>query len=195
MQTQAASPDRRTPMLVGYQYTGQVNHRGMLAPPAVRPCKDGYVNIQFAIAWIDRLAKMLGMPELATDPRFADPKEASKPDNAALLEGLFMGWLSERTMREAWEAAQDAHLMSGPIYTFQDVMEDPGFTAREFWEAIDHPKAGRWSYPGLPFKTFGVPRASRSRAPFLGEHTRKVLTELGYANAAIDRFVTKGILA
>ena len=195
METQAGSPDRRTPMLVGYQYTGQVNHRGMLAAPPVRPCKDGYVNIQSGLAMIDRTAKMLGMPEIATDPRFTDPVEAAKSENADLFESAYLEWLSDKTMREAWEAAQNARLMSGPIYTFADVMADPNFHERGFWERIAHPDAGGWLFPGVPFTTFGAPKAPRRRAPRLGEHTDEVLRGLGYGPRKIATLRRQGVAA
>ncbi len=195
MQTQAGSPDRRTPMLIGYQYTGRTNHRGMLAPPSVRPCKDGYVNMQFGLVWLDRIAAMLGAPEMTSDPRFCDPAEASKPENADLLESMFMSWLSERTMREAWEAAQRAHVLSGPIYSFDNVMDDPSFRERGFWEEIRHPEAGTWTYPGLPFVTFGTPRRPRRPAPLLGEHTTEVLAEAGYTKSEIKGLRHAGVAA
>ncbi len=195
METQAGSPDRRVNMLVGYQYTGQVNHRGMLAPPPVRPCKDGYLNSQFGLVWMDRISEMLGMPEIKDDPRFVDPIEAAKPENAALFEEIYLGWLGDRTMREAWDAAQAAHVLSGPIYSFADVMADRNFQERGYWEDIKHPAAGRWRYPGLPFSTFGEPSKPRRPAPRLGEHTGEVLQQLGYSDAEVAALRGQEVIA
>ena len=195
METQAGSLDRRTPMLIGYQYTGQINHRGMLAPPPVRPCKDGYINSQFGLTWMDRIAKMLEMPEIAEDPRFTDPVEVSKPENAELMEAIYLGWLGERTMREAWDAAQAAHVLSGPIYTFADVMDDVNFAERGYWEEIDHPSAGNWRYTGLPFSTFGDKKEPRRPAPLLGQHTDEVLREIGHTGEEIAALRERGVAA
>jgi crotonobetainyl-CoA:carnitine CoA-transferase CaiB-like acyl-CoA transferase len=194
MQTQAGSPDRRAPMLVGYQYTGQVNRRGMGLPPPVRPCRDGYMNMQFGLAWVDRLLEMLGRPELKDDPRFTDPVEAAKPENAELLEGLYLAWLGERTMQEAWAEAQRARVLSGPLYSVAQLLADRHFRERGYWEPIDHPTAGRWRYPGLPFATFGAPREPRRPAPRLGEHTDQVLRELGLESDQIDRLRRAGVI-
>ncbi len=195
METQAGSPDRRTPMLVGYQYTGQINRRGMGAPPPVRPCKDGYMNLGIALYWMPRVAAMLGRPEIAQDPRFIDPVESKKPENAEAFEAIYLSWLADKTMAEAWEAAQKHRVLSGPIYSMADVLKDRNFRERGYWETIDHPEAGPYEYPGLPFTTFGAPRQPRRPAPRLGEHTDEVLGSLGYGPRAIARLRRTGAVA
>ncbi|MEE9284741.1 MAG: CoA transferase [Dehalococcoidia bacterium] len=195
METQAGSPDRRTPMLVGYQYTGYINRRGEGIAPTVRPCEDGYVNIQYGLYWIDRVAAMLGMPEIKDDPRFCDPVESQKPENAEAFEAIFLGWLGDKTMAEAWALAQRNRVLSGPIYTMADVLADPSFRERGYWEEIDHPVAGRLTYPGLPFTTFGASRKPRRPAPRLGEHTDEVLAEAGYQAEEIKRLRAQGIVS
>lgn len=195
METQAGSPDRRTPMLVGYQYTGHVNRRGGGAPPPVRPCKDGYLNVQIGALWMDRIAGMMAMPELKADPRFTDPAEFQKPENAEAFEAIYMGWLAGKTMVEAWEAAQKTRSLSGPIYSIADVLADRGYRERGFWEEIDHPAAGKFRYPGLPFRTLGAERRPRRPAPRLGQHTNQVLAGLGYSAAAIRRLRAQGVAA
>lgn len=194
METQAGSPDRRTPMLLGHQYTGLINKRGQGVPPSVRPAKDGYLNIQFGIFMIERIAKMLGKPEIATDPRFADPTEASKPENIALLEEIYLTWLGKRTMAQAWEAAQKAGVLSGPIYTMADVLKDKHLKGRGFWEQIHHPIAGKHTYPGRPFFSHGERKTPRRPAPRLGQHNAEVLKDLGYEKGDLARLQREGVI-
>ena len=98
MQTQAGSPDRRTPMLVGYQYTGHVNRQGEVSVSPVRPCKDGHVNVYVAPSRLADIYDMMGMPELKEDPRFGDPVQVLRPENTEALEGILIGWLMDRSM-------------------------------------------------------------------------------------------------
>ena len=193
VEAQATSADRRTPMIAGYQYTGAINRRGSGAAPPVRPCADGYVNLQLGVGWWPRIAEMLGRPDLTDDPRFRDPAEAVKPENVDLQEALYFEWLLARNMTEAWAEAQANRVLSGPIYTMKDVLADPHFKARGFWETIDHPDAGPFDYPGLPFQTFGESKRPARPAPRLGEHTREVLADLGYGNAEIDALARDGV--
>ncbi len=194
VEAQATSADRRTPMMAGYQYTGQINHRGSGAAPPVRPCADGYVNLQLGLAWWPRITEMLGRPDLLDDPRFCDPQESLKPENVDLQESLYLEWLLSRTMTEAWADAQRNRVLSGPIYAMKDVLADPHFRERDFWQRIDHPDAGPFEYPGLPFQTFGEPKQPARPAPRLGEHTREALGDLGYGEAEIDALARDGVI-
>jgi crotonobetainyl-CoA:carnitine CoA-transferase CaiB-like acyl-CoA transferase len=50
--------------------------------------------------------------------------------------------------------------------------------------------------PGNPVKISGVPDGPDARVPWLGEHTRQVLTgELGLASTEIDRLYADGVVA
>ncbi|MCH7553629.1 MAG: CoA transferase [Chloroflexi bacterium] len=172
-ETQAGSPDRRSPMLVGYQYTGEVNRRGRQATHT-RPCKDGYVNVLVTAMMLERVYDLIGKPELKRDPRFQDPASALRPENREDLEAMLLEWLMERTKAEIWALGQKAHVMTGPVYTVAELLEDPHFRQRGYWEIIDHSEAGQWTYPGLPFQTFGAQAIPRRPAPTLGEHDDEV---------------------
>jgi crotonobetainyl-CoA:carnitine CoA-transferase CaiB-like acyl-CoA transferase len=45
---------------------------------------------------------------------------------------------------------------------------------------------------GPPIKFSATPAAVRRAAPLLGQHTREVLREIGYDEAAIDRLQAEG---
>jgi len=194
-QTQAGSPDRLGPMLMGHQFNNkEVWHRGVSRPP-VRPCLDGYMNIQIGgPKGPERVGPMLGRPDLGTDPRFADPIEAVKPENQEAFEEIFLMWILDKTMSEAWEAAQKAQVASGPIYTAKDILADPHFRSRGFWEEIDHAIAGRFEYSGLPFRIPGEEQVPRIAPPQLGEHTEEVLAEIGYDTAAVAALREEGVV-
>lgn len=187
VETQATSADRRTPMIAGFQYTGQVNRRGSGAAPPVRPCADGYMNLQLGVGWWPRIAEMLGRPDLTNDPRFSDPTEASKPENVNLQESLYFEWLLARTTTEAWDAAQRNRVLSGPIYNMEQVLADPHFEARGFWQTIEDPETGPLLYPGLPFHSVGGEKKPSPRAPRLGEHTQEVLYAIGYSESDVKQ--------
>jgi len=57
---------------------------------------------------------------------------------------------------------------------------------------VDHPKAGRVSAIGHPIKFSQTPGAVTRAAPLLGEHTRSVLTDLGYTDREIDELARAG---
>jgi len=177
MDTQAAGQDRRTTMFISYQYTGEVNVRratGSAVATGVRPCKDGYVNIAGGGVRFTKTLQMMGMPELLEDSRFATPEERAKPGRSDEFDEYYLPWLLERSMRDVWRISQEAHLLSGPIYTSKDVLEDPHFRERDFWAEIDHSEAGKLTYTGAPFRMSETPWQLRSPAPLLGQHNSEI---------------------
>jgi crotonobetainyl-CoA:carnitine CoA-transferase CaiB-like acyl-CoA transferase len=147
-----------------------------LVPYQVFPVSDGHIIIA---SGNDRqyrdLCHVLGLPELANDPRFID--NVARVANRDALVAL----LSEATVRQTAEgllaALEQAKVPGGPINGLAAVFADPQVQARGM--AIDLALAGG-SVPGLrtPIVTDGKTMASERPAPRLGEHTDEILAEL-----------------
>ena len=199
METQAASQDRRATMLISYQFTGRVNDRKRRAGSVgggVKPTSDGYFNLTAQSHWFAQVVKMMGHPELADDPRFNSDAARLRPEAQDEIEPYVLPWYLSRTMREAWQEAQRNKLLSGPIYTPKDIVEDPYFKERGYWERIRHPIAGDFEYPGPPFRVHGAPRAPRRPAPMLGQHTREILSgELGMSALQLGQLRALGVIS
>ena len=181
----AASMDRGGPNLVAWQYSGSMMHMRMrelrrnAIPRGVYPCQDGYVFVNGTLQWFDRFCRMIGRPDLIDDEETLARLEHI--EYGERFDGLLYPWLLERTKQQVMEEAQQEGLPVGAINSMADVFADPHLRAREFITTIEHPEAGAFEFPGLPFRMHGTPGQLR-RAPLLGEHTSEVLTsELGYA--------------
>ena len=57
--------------------------------------------------------------------------------------------------------------------TVHDLLEAPQLKGRDFFQEIDHPAAGRQTYPGPPFRLEAMPWHA-ARAPLLGEHNEEI---------------------
>jgi CoA:oxalate CoA-transferase len=67
---------------------------------------------------------------------------------------IWYPWVLARTKRQVVEECQAKEILSGGVNTIDEVMDDnPQFDARDYWVEIDHPKAGKFRYPGAPMKT------------------------------------------
>jgi formyl-CoA transferase/CoA:oxalate CoA-transferase len=66
-----------------------------------------------------------------------------------------------------------------------EVLADPQLEARDMVTKIEHAAAGEISLLGVPVKLSATPGRVRSAPPILGEHTERILTELGYGPADI----------
>ncbi|WP_293397259.1 CoA transferase [Nevskia sp.] len=136
-----------------------------------------------------RLCKLVGRPEWTSEDRFRD--NASRIRHRTELLAMLAGIFSTRTAR-AWITALDsADIPAGPVNTVPDMLADPVLRSLLGQHA---------DVPGLPQPEFPV-RSERGmrdvaalrRAPGLGEHSRSVLTELGYDSAQIGQLSADAI--
>jgi crotonobetainyl-CoA:carnitine CoA-transferase CaiB-like acyl-CoA transferase len=75
----------------------------------------------------------------------------------------------------------------------EDLPEDEQIQHNEMFRELDHPVAGllRDTRPAPRF--LGTPAAPGGPAPEVGQHTREILAEIGYADA-IDELLEAGVV-
>ena len=137
---------------------------------------------------------MLGNPPELLEPRWYTTESQTDPELKSEFETHFLPWTLERTKAEAWRAAQDAGLLSGPLNTLEDLANDQHFNGRGAFAQINHPAAGSLMYPGRPFIMSESPWEVRRPAPLLGEHNGDVLGELGYGPDDVVRLRHQGVI-
>ena len=67
----------------------------------------------------------------------------------------------------------------------REMLDDPQTRARDMVITVDHPVAGEVQALGLPVKFSHGNGVTRRGAPLYGEHTRAVLSEIGYSQDEI----------
>ena len=197
-ETQAGSIDRRMSNLVGYIYNKEVTPRlgplGLGFPYGSYPCKDGYFDLIGGLSFWPRIPRMLGMPELVNDPRFATGEGQSKGENREAFDTIFLPWLMQRTKRECVEAAQAVGVLCATVCNMEDLLGDPHWKARGFWVDIEHPAAGKLTYPGAPFKMGEGGWETRRPAPLLGQHNEEVFRALGCTREDLVKLRERGVI-
>ncbi|HTY54327.1 MAG TPA: CoA transferase, partial [Candidatus Binataceae bacterium] len=160
-------------------------------------CADGQW-IAFAMLQADRYWKdfctVLGLSELADDPRFADIR-ARGQNAAALVEIL------DRTFAARPRAEWLAILRDGGdfIYTIvnsiSDLPHDPQVLTNRYIVDYEHPAFGATQLVGLPVILSQTPGDPCGYAPELGQHSESILTEmLGYSWDDIAELRREGVL-
>ena len=165
----------------------------LTAPYQAFRASDGWINIGGAnqANW-ERIADVLGHSEWRADPRFAT--NSARMANLAALTTLMDAVLATRT-RDDWIARFDAAgVPVGPVNSIGEALAHPQTLARGMVVDLVHPQAGPTKALGCPIHFSETPTAITRPAPVLGEHTREVLREHGYADGDIDAFVAAGVV-
>ena len=152
-----------------------------LAPYQAFATRDG--NLMLAVG-NDRqfrvCAAILGRPELADDPRYAD--NASRIENRAGLIDALQASLLEKTTREWLDAFAAGSVPAGPINDIGDVLSNAHARERELVRRIDNGAGESVPFVSNPVDFGDTPVCYRRAPPLLGEHTDEVLQEwLGYS--------------
>jgi crotonobetainyl-CoA:carnitine CoA-transferase CaiB-like acyl-CoA transferase len=166
--------------LVGGEVPGRMGNRHPnVTPYETLRTSDGEIAIAVGSErqWL-RLCAALGVPELASDPRF--DTNGDRVRNRDVLRPLVAEAVARRSTGE-WLAALDAaDVPVGPVRDLDAVFADPQVAAREMVVAVDHPTIGELRLPGIPYKLSATPGSIRRPPPLLGEHTDEILAELGF---------------
>jgi crotonobetainyl-CoA:carnitine CoA-transferase CaiB-like acyl-CoA transferase len=175
----------------GYLLTGTVPKALGSGHPSLSPyrtfkCRDG--EWIFIAAANDRfwhkLARALGRPELAADPRFAvnQRRVAHRTELESILEDT-IGRLDREPLLQLLE---EADVPATPVNTVDQVMNDPQTLHGELVQLVKHPQLGEIPVVGTPLRFSRMRPGVRQAAPLRGEHTDQILAECGYRPAEIQ---------
>ena len=117
---------------------------------------------------------------------------SNNPEHWAIIED----WLVSKTRAQAVALLGEHGVPSGPVFTAEDIFDDPHIAARHMLVTVDDPIAGPRRYARSPLHLSSAPEIPAAPAPRLGEHTRPILQDLlGYKEAEIEQLIAEGVVA
>lgn len=139
-----------------------------------------------------RLCELLGTPDLQHDPRYATngDRVANRVELRAILAARFADGSTARWL----QALDEAEIPCGAINDIAAAFAMPQAQALGMDATVEHPVLGTLRQAGIPFQLSATPATIRTAPPLLGEHSREILAELGYAPAAIDDLAARGVI-
>lgn len=162
-----------------YVLTGHVRGRTgtvlpFVAPSNIYPTRDeDYVLIAGnADTVFRRLAKAVGRPEWAEDPRFAT--HHARGENMEELDALISEWTKQRTGDEVLRVMGEAGVPAGKVYTAKDMVEDEHYAARGNIVTVEDPEIGPFPMQNVVPRLTGTPGEVRWTGPALGQHNEEV---------------------
>ena len=82
----------------------------------------------------------------------------------------------------------------GPIYSIDQMFDDPQVRHLAMEHPVDHPVLGPMNLVGQAFRLSRYQPKTGMPTPDRGQHTEEVLTEFGFEPSEIDNLKTRGVL-
>lgn len=158
------------------------------APYQCYAASDGHLLLAAANQRLWRQAVgALDAPQLLTDPRFATVADRSA--HRAELEEAIDAVVGQAPVAVWVERLRAAGVPAGTVNGLEEAVVDEVAVERQtFQPSADVPLVR------LPWLADGQPLPFTRPAPELGEHTREVLAELGYADERINDLVDRAVV-
>ena len=150
-----------------------------IAPSNAYVCKDGasIVVAGNGDAIFRRYMETIGRPDLGNDP--ALQSNAERWERRIELDAAIGVWTATLPSQRALDLLDAAGVPAGPIYTAEDIVNEPQYAARNMIQSFDVSTGEEIlqgvGFPGIVPVIGGTSLPIRTLGPDLGEHTQEVL--------------------
>ncbi len=136
---------------------------------------------------------VIDRPKLIDDPRFATA-EARVTNRIELFECVNEA-MAARPRDEWVRLIRETGIWAAPVSSYEELAASTQLEDNDLLIDNSYPSAGDFKSLNTPISLSNSKTAVRRRPPGLGEHTREVLVELGYATAEIDAMYRANVVA
>lgn len=133
----------------------------------------------------------IGLPEVITDPRFADP--ASRFENRATLIKMMDDVFAQRTLAEWRQTLAGLSGAWGVVQTPGEVCEDPAVVANGYVAHTQTMNGTPYAIPVNPVQ-FDQQHVVPPGAPEHGQHTEEILMDAGLTWDQIEQYKESGAI-
>ncbi len=168
------------------------NAHPSMAPYEVFETRDGQLTLGVGNdRQFKSLSEALGHPEWVQDERFATNPQ--RVVNRQALKDAIDAALSPRGREEWLELLTAAGIPCGPIRTVSEVFASPEVAEAGTVVEMDHPLIPNLKQVRLPWRFTGTPAEPRTPPPLHGQHTRRILREVGLSEQEVEAAFSDGV--
>lgn len=103
--------------------------------------------------------------------------------------------ISKRDYAPLMELFERRGMWAGPVYGYQELLDDPQVRHNGSFVQYDHPTEGNVTTPGFPIRFSETPSQVARGAPLEGEHSREILREAGFGDSQIDKWIDERVIS
>lgn len=148
-----------------------------IVPTNTYKCRDG----KFVViggngdSIFQRLMKAAGHPHMATDPRMAT--NPGRVEHEKEIDDALRAWCAAHDAAHILAELDKAQVPGGPIYSVQDMFNDPHFQARGLFENVTV-NGKPLAIPAIMPKLAGTPGGTSWPGPEVGSHSDEILRDV-----------------
>ena len=138
-----------------------------------------------------RLAEVMQRPDLASKWATLAAREMDR----AIVDETVGAWTSRFDRIELLTMCEAAQVPCGPVYSIDEIFEDPHYAARENILRVDDPRIGELAIPNLVPKLSATPGKVNWLGPELGAHNDEIYRGLlGLNETELQRLKNEAVI-
>ena len=148
-----------------------------IVPSNTYRCGDGKLIVIGANteSMFKRLAKTMGQPEIGDDPKYST--NDNRVEHQDEIDGRIAAWAGSVPAAEALARLEDAGVAAGPIYSVEDIFNDPQYEARGLLQRVTV-NGEPLTIPALVPRLSETPGSTDWPGPAVGSHNDEVFSQI-----------------
>ncbi|HJP36394.1 MAG TPA: CaiB/BaiF CoA-transferase family protein [Gammaproteobacteria bacterium] len=148
-----------------------------IVPSNTYRCGDGKLIVIGANteSMFKRLAKTMGQPEIGDDPKYST--NDNRVEHQDEIDGRIAAWAGSFPAAEALARLEDAGVAAGPIYSVEDIFNDPQYEARGLLQRVTV-NGEPLTIPALVPRLSETPGSTDWPGPAVGSHNDEVFSQI-----------------
>lgn len=189
----AGASGLQTVRMIEHVITGGAATAGGAFPVATFQTSDGSVNVSVLRDQLwPPFCRMIGHPQLADDPTLKTGYQRRERADEILR---IAGEAFAKNTSDYWCAQmRELGILNEKVNGYDQLFQHEQTQTMNIFTWSEQPSVGRVPHPNVPGPQPFVQDGPRSKVPRVGEHTRAVMAELGYAATDIERMFEQAIV-
>lgn len=164
------------------------------APTDTFKTQDGWVSVQVVGQGLfKRWCNLLQENQWLDDPKYAS--DQGRGDNGHIISQRMEQWCEQHNNTSALAELSKAGIPAGELLTPAQTLKNEHVVASKLFQSVDYPNSPA-AAPIVkhPINYSKTQTSEFKRAPTLGEHTDKILNEIGFDPTQITGFRERGVI-